>query len=279
MVGERLVGPRSRRLMGAVAVGVLVGSVGAAPHLAPAALLPLSLVSMVAAGFIAHRLFRLARQRLGRWAATLLFVGAGGLAAASVGIQWTGLAGTILPCRRNWGWLPSYLLRSSPTRSDVVRHGGIRIKVCYGSPRSRGRSMIGGPPVAFGQLWRTGANEPTTIRASGPITIAGVAVPTGLASVYSVPGPETWEIVINGSTTQWGIESEYPVAAELGRRVVRRQSLSERVEALTLRFETAGGEGQGPELVLAWETTEVRIPIALPAGPSREIPRQNPRAN
>lgn len=269
MVGNELVGARSRRLAGLVAGVTLIGSVGAAPHLPSATLLPMSVVAMVAAGFIGHRLFRLVRQRLGPRSATLLFGATISLAAASVGVQWTGAAGTIFPCRRNWGWLPSYLLRASPIRSQVATLGDTKIKVCYGSPRSRGRTMIGGPPVPYGQLWRTGANEPTTIRASGPIAIAGVAVATGVASVYSVPGPETWEIVVNGSTNQWGIESEYPIAAELGRRVVPSRSSNEPIETLTLWFEKSSSGDRGLELVLAWETTEVRIPIGLPAGPSQ----------
>jgi hypothetical protein len=165
-----------------------------------------------------------------------------------------------LPCHRNWVWMPTWLLRSSPMGSTVFRVGGRPVKICYGRPAARGRVMLGGPRVPFGRLWRTGANEPTTIISAASLEVAGVVIPPGRHTLYTVPGPETWEIILNGATSQWGIESEYTPEIrreELGRGIVRSEIGGGYVERLTL---TADPRPDGTaDLVLRWESTRVRI--------------------
>jgi hypothetical protein len=197
-------------------------------------------------------------------------IGAGvvaGAVAALWGVDWEGPVATWMPCRRNWAWLPSYFLRSSPTEALVFEIGDARVKICYGRPRARGRKMLGGAQVPFGQLWRTGANEPTTIRTTSPIVIGGIRVDGGKASLYTVPGPETWEIILNRSTTQWGIESEYHDAIrsqELGRTVVASGRADGYSEILTISVEPAQNDSS-ILLVLFWEDTVVRVPVTVPA--------------
>jgi hypothetical protein len=122
--------------------------------------------------------------------------------------------------------------------------------------------MLGGEAVPFGQIWRTGANEPTMIHTTGPITVAGLKVPPGSYSLYTVPGKTEWEVVVNRSITQWGEESGYTDEVrkqELGRAKVKAETISSPVEQFTIRAEPASGEAK--ELVLEWEKTRVRIPI------------------
>ena len=144
---------------------------------------------------------------------------------------------------------------------------GGTVKVCYGRPALRGRGMIGGKYVPFGRLWRTGANEPTTVISTAPLDIAGVTVPAGRVSLYTVPGPETWEIIVNGSTSQWGLESEYGdsiKARELGRAILRSEAVTPLLERLTFSVEPeVRGSRDSVGLVLRWQGTRVRIPIRL----------------
>ena len=179
--------------------------------------------------------------------------------------DWGGRAATYLPCRRNFGWLPSYLPRSSPTKSLVFEIGATRVKVCYGQPRLRGRRMIGGTPVPYGKLWRTGANEPTTIRTSGPLVMAGLDVPAGKVALYTVPGPETWEVILNRSTAQWGLESEYSPevrSAEIGRTITTVERLDGPIEAL--RFRAEPDSAGRVDLVLEWDHSRLRIKVQEP---------------
>jgi hypothetical protein len=152
--------------------------------------------------------------------------------------------------------------RKSPLDSTSFTVGGNAVKVCYGRPSLRGRQMLGGEAVPFGQIWRTGANEPTMIHTAGPITVAGLKVPPGSYSLYTVPGKTEWEVVVNRSTSQWGEESGYTDEVrkqELGRAKVKAEAMASPVEQFTIRAEPARGDAK--ELVLEWEKTRVRIPI------------------
>ncbi|HEX5385995.1 MAG TPA: DUF2911 domain-containing protein [Gemmatimonadales bacterium] len=153
--------------------------------------------------------------------------------------------------------------RQSPLDSVSFPVGGHVVKVCYGRPSLRGRTMIGGDAVPFGKLWRTGANEPTMVHATSPIVIAGLAVPAGAYSLYTVPGPAEWEVIVNRSITQWGEESNYTDkvrAQEVGRARVPAEKTSTPVETFTIRPDPGSGDARA--LLLEWQQTRVRIPLA-----------------
>lgn len=166
--------------------------------------------------------------------------------------------------------------RTSPYDSVSIDVGEGAAKVCYGRPALKGRTMIGGDAVPFDTLWRTGANEPTTIHLSAPARIAGLDVEPGSYSLYTIPreGPE-WTLIVNRSTSQWGHESTYTDevrAQEVGRADVRAEAIESPVEQLTIRpveegesenEEIGGAGGQG--LLLEWQNTRLHIPI-IPVG-------------
>jgi Protein of unknown function (DUF2911) len=151
--------------------------------------------------------------------------------------------------------------RKSPLDSLTFKVSNQPVKVCYGRPSSRGRVMLGGENVPYGKLWRTGANEPTVFFASVPLRVAGIDVAPGVYSLYTVPGKQDWEIIVNRSISQWGEESNYTdkvKAQELGRAKVKSESVSTPVETFTIRAEP---EGPNANVVLEWEKTRVKIPF------------------
>jgi hypothetical protein len=152
--------------------------------------------------------------------------------------------------------------RQSPLDSTTFAVGTAKVKVCYGRPSLRGRSMIGAAAVPYGKLWRTGANEPTVFYTPVPLTIAGIKVTPGFYSLYTVPGEREWEVIVNRATSQWGHESRYTDAVkrqEVGRGKARVERIESPVETFTIRAEPAGG---AQTLLLEWEHTRVRIPVA-----------------
>jgi hypothetical protein len=152
--------------------------------------------------------------------------------------------------------------RKSPLDSVSFTVGSSEVRVCYGRPSLRGRKMVGGEAVPYAKIWRTGANEPTMIHTTGPIAVAGIRIPAGSYSLYTVPGPKEWDVIVNRSITQWGEESNYTDAVkaqEVGRAKVKAESLSALVETFTIRPEPASGDAHA--LVLEWEKTRVRIPV------------------
>lgn len=152
--------------------------------------------------------------------------------------------------------------RASPLDSLTFSIGGAAVKVCYGRPSARGRTMIGGDAVPYGRLWRTGANETTKIRTPVALAIAGIEVPAGTYALYTVPGEEEWTVVVNRSWRQWGHENRYTEevrAREVGRATVPAGSVPEPIETFSIRAEPRSSDSV--DLVLEWETTRVRIPI------------------
>jgi hypothetical protein len=150
--------------------------------------------------------------------------------------------------------------RASPLDSAQVALGGGMVKICYGSPSLRGRTMLGGEAVPYGQLWRFGANEPTTLHTTVPLSVGGVRVPEGSVALYAIPGAGHWEIFITASTGHWGLQITPEVRAqELGSFHVDTQTLESPVESMVLRFEDAGT--RGATLVFEWQTTRFSIPV------------------
>jgi hypothetical protein len=152
--------------------------------------------------------------------------------------------------------------RKSPLDSLTFTVADKPVKVCYGRPSARGRVMLGGSQIPYGKLWRTGANEPTIFFAPIPVRVAGLKVPPGVYSLYTVPGQREWEIIVNRSTSQWGHEDQYTdkvKAQELGRAKVKGETLTPPVETFTMRAEPAGENAAS--LLLEWEKTRVRIPM------------------
>lgn len=151
--------------------------------------------------------------------------------------------------------------RQSPLDSLTFSVAGQPVKVCYGRPSLRGRKMLGGTGVPYGKLWRTGANEPTVLFTPVALDIAGVKVPPGKYSLYSVPGPKEWEIIVNRSTSQWGHEGQYSEevrAQEVGRAKVPAGATAAPVETFTISAEPAGAV---QNLVLTWEGTRLAVPV------------------
>ncbi len=152
--------------------------------------------------------------------------------------------------------------RASPYDSVLVPVGAAQARICYSRPSLRGRTMIGGTAVPYGKLWRTGANEPTTLHLPVAADIAGMRVAPGSYSIYTIPGPEEWVVIVNRSTRQWGHESEYTEAIrsqEVGRAMARTEGLDAPVETFTIR--SVPGEDGATDLLLEWQSTRVIIPV------------------
>lgn len=163
------------------------------------------------------------------------------------------------PCLRDWTSPSSYRPRSSPLATVTIPVGDGEVQVCYGRPSARGRQVFGGL-VPYGELWRTGANEPTRIYTSVPVTIAGLRLEPGRYSLYSRPDSTAWEIILNRSTLHWGNDLSASVRAkEIGTATVPVERVPAPVETLTVRSEPHGAGGQ--DLLLEWEQSGIRLEV------------------
>lgn len=149
--------------------------------------------------------------------------------------------------------------RASPPDSATAELDGGIVKVCFSSPRMRDREIMGGL-VPYGEPWRLGANEPTTLHVPGPARLGDVSLERGSYALYAVPGEEEWRIVANDAVERWGVPIDEEVRQnDVGSVTVTPESTSEAVEALDLRFESR--DDGGVDLVMEWERTRLSVPI------------------
>jgi len=116
---------------------------------------------------------------------------------------------------------------------------GKTITVDYSSPRMKGRKIFGGL-VPYGEVWRTGANEATTFVTSANLTVGGKGVPAGDYTLFTVPNPDKWTLIVNKKTGEWGIPYKYE-SDELVRVDMKLSKTPSPVENFTISFDQTGG--------------------------------------
>lgn len=125
----------------------------------------------------------------------------------------------------------------SPRATVTQTIGTTTVSIDYHRPAVRGRAVWGGL-VPYGQVWRTGANEATTIRFSDPAKVNGQSVPAGTYALFTIPGPDSWTIILNKRWKQLGA-FEYQPKEDLLRFEVRPKVLKEHTEYLTYDLQPA----------------------------------------
>lgn len=89
--------------------------------------------------------------------------------------------------------------RPSPDATVSQFVGITKITIDYSSPAVKERK-IWGELVPFGQIWRTGANEVTSITFSDPVKVNGHELPAGTYGIHTIPGENEWEIIFSKDT-------------------------------------------------------------------------------
>lgn len=148
-------------------------------------------------------------------------------------------------------------VRLSPVAIAQTTVNDTYIKVVYGQPHKRDREVFG-ELVPYGDVWRTGANEATEIIFTGDVEIAGHTISAGTYSVFTVPGEERWDFILNSGLGQWG--TRYNEDLNVFRTSVPAETIEESWEAFTIRLERGNGEA---ELVMIWDNTRVVVPIEV----------------
>ncbi|HEX8411430.1 MAG TPA: DUF2911 domain-containing protein [Thermoanaerobaculia bacterium] len=93
--------------------------------------------------------------------------------------------------------------RPSPKASVMQAVGITDVTINYNRPGVKGRA-IWGALVPWDKVWRTGANEATTIEFSDDVWINGQKLAKGLYSLHTIPTATEWTIIFNSVASQWG---------------------------------------------------------------------------
>jgi len=140
---------------------------------------------------------------------------------------------------------------SPPAHAQCKFPDGKTVTVDYSSPLMKGRKIFGGL-VPYGQVWRTGANEATTFVTTANLIVEGKQVPAGNYTIFTIPNPDKWTLIINKKTGEWGIPYNYETD-ELTRATLTLLPLASPVENFTIVFDQRLG---ACVLNLRWENTE-----------------------
>ncbi|MGH9822512.1 MAG: DUF2911 domain-containing protein [Blastocatellia bacterium] len=125
------------------------------------------------------------------------------------------------------------LPRASQHARVTQRIGITDITIDYSRPLVGGRKML---LLPYGQVWRAGANENTTIEFSDPVTIEGQPLPKGIYGLHMIPGETSWAIILSKNSTSWG-SFTYDKAEDVLRVTVNRQASENQEEALRYDFD------------------------------------------
>lgn len=133
------------------------------------------------------------------------------------------------------------------------------IEVSYARPSMRGRRIMG-DLVPYGAIWRTGANNATTISFADDVIIGGKTVPAGKYGLLTIPGASEWTIIISKQTNVTS-----PAAYKQDQDVVRVTATANQlpfpIETFMILFENA--TSNSIDLMMAWENTVVSFPISM----------------
>jgi len=144
----------------------------------------------------------------------------------------------------------------SPADSVKTTIAGAALAVRYSRPSMRGR-VIFGSVVPWNRVWRTGANAATTLETSADLIMGGATIPAGQYSLWTIPAPSGWTLIVNRNTGQWG--TEYDEKYDLARLEMKVERPAQPVEQFTIAIEP---RDPGGVLKLEWERTRAWIPFS-----------------
>ncbi|WP_266362533.1 DUF2911 domain-containing protein [Tellurirhabdus rosea] len=151
--------------------------------------------------------------------------------------------------------LRAWTKSKSPAATAEINQNGVSVKVEYSQPSKRGRDIFG-ELVPYGQVWRTGANEATTIEFDQNVIVAGQPLDEGKYSLWTIPGEENWIVIFNRETGQWG--TNYDQTEDVLRVPVVSRKRSSVAEQFFISFSPREG---GTDMLLTWDETEAVVPI------------------
>jgi hypothetical protein len=140
---------------------------------------------------------------------------------------------------------------ASPKETVEGTIDGAKVSIVYSRPSVKGRKVMG-DLVPFGQVWRTGANEATTIEFDKPVTIEGKTLAAGKYSLFTIPTENEWTIIFNKDTKQWGAFN-YKESDDV-LRVTIKSGKADFTETFTISAEKDG-------VTLKWENTAATFKV------------------
>lgn len=146
----------------------------------------------------------------------------------------------------------------SPPQTIKQDFGVSSIELSYSRPGVKGRKVFG-DLVPLGKVWRTGANNATTITFGDDVTIGGTNIKAGKYGLLTIPDKDSWTIIISKNTTVTN-PSDYKQEEDIVRVNAKPMMMKDKLETFTMDF--ANVKSNTCDLELMWENTAVSFPIS-----------------
>jgi hypothetical protein len=158
----------------------------------------------------------------------------------------------------NAGIIAKDTLKGSPVRTTMTNVGLNHVHIKYGSPGVRNRVIWGGL-VAYDEVWATGAHRATSIQFMTDVTINTISIPAGKYGLFTIPGRETWKVILNRNWDQH-MADDYDQNLDVIRVEVKPEVLEQTTQRLTYSVEEVSNS-QGVVLI-EWERIRLRFEFA-----------------
>lgn len=145
----------------------------------------------------------------------------------------------------------------SPTATVKQDFGLSSVELIYSRPVMKGRQIFG-DLVPYGKVWRTGANAATRIKFNDDVNFGGKLLKAGEYALYTIPGQNEWEVIINKGSENWG--TNYKSEDDVARVKVKSEKMQRNMESFTMQFENV--QSNTMDLAIMWDNTVVRVPVS-----------------
>lgn len=143
--------------------------------------------------------------------------------------------------------------RPSPPVTAQAMVRGTLISIDYSAPAIKGRELWG-VLVPYNKVWRTGANEATTLSVDKDVLIEGKLLKAGKYALFTIPGEHEWDVIINSVWDQWGAYN-YDESADVLRFSTKALESDAFYETLTFSID------EGGRIVMNWGNLKVSFSV------------------
>ncbi len=157
--------------------------------------------------------------------------------------------------------------QGSPSATVTTIVGLTDVKVEYSRPKAKGRKIFGDGSeftVPYGHLWRTGANNGTSITFGDDVKVGNSSVAKGTYKIFIIPGATEWTVVLTKDLTLNGNDPEgYKMENDAARVTVKPEKLTAKVETFTIEISDLSDDSKTANLQFTWEFISVKAPITV----------------
>jgi hypothetical protein len=144
------------------------------------------------------------------------------------------------------------------TTQTIKQDFGIgSVELSYSRPNMKGRKIFG-DLVPFGKVWRTGANNATTLTFTDTVMIGSTRLAPGKYGLLTIPNKDEWTVIFSKQTNVTS-PADYKQESDAARINVKTSMLKENYETFTIQF--ANIKSSSVDLQMVWDNVAVNVPI------------------